>query len=296
LKKILILSENKIFKKELTTLLVTKIGKDNFEYTTVSDRSNAIMEISQKEYQGVVIDCTLTHNDLQMILKYLSTNEYYFSNIFFLSDNFSVFQEILENLNFPHLNLISLPRETASIADEIFHKVFPIDTKSIDKHYKINLEFLKVFVDSTKRVLNEFCNLEKVSHGRPYLRTIEHSIKYDLMGDIVLKSEIFEGRLKLGFQSEIYLDLINKVLMIDATEVSDDNVDFIAELVNMIYGQSKIILNETGHNFLKVIPRFELNPEDNFKYHTIVVPLNTTIGLINLEIEVVHIEGFDLSK
>lgn len=293
MKSFLVLSENREFKKELTSLVGQSHEKGQINYVTVSNRANAIAELSQKEFHAVVIDCTLLKNDLNLVLKYLSTNDYYFCHIFFLSEDFSVFEEVIKQINFPHLNLLSLPINVSNLAKNISTALFPPDTQAIDQNVKINLDFLKIFIDSSKKVLNEFCHLEKINHQRPYLKTKENQITYGVIGKIPLKSQNFDGVFTIAFTKEIYLELINKVLMLEATEVNEDILDFAGELVNMTYGQAKFILNDIGYNFVKIIPSYELNPVyvPNHKHHIVVVPLETEIGIIYIEVDVFKIQG-----
>jgi CheY-specific phosphatase CheX len=293
-KKFLILSSDQNFKKELLTELQAD-KKNKIDCTTVTTRPNAISELSQKEFDALLIHCTLDQKDLQIILKYLSTNNYFLCHIFFLSEDFKVFEEILAHLNFPHLNLVNWPINPKDLGQQIINKIYPKDTTQIDKDFKINLDFLKVFIDSTKKVLQDFCALEKVTHDKPYLLTLENTKQYSVLGKIVLNSEIFEGSFSIGFTKEIYLALINKVLMIDALEINEEILDFAAELVNMVYGQAKFTLNDTGYNFQKVIPSFEFNPTNTPKnFHVVVVPLITSLGVINIEVEVRKIKGMKL--
>lgn len=287
--RLLILSNNKEFKRELVAEVESLLKID---YKTVSTRSDAISELSSNDFNCIVIDCTLTNNDLDLILKYLSTNEYYFCHIFFLSGNFEVFDEIIKQLNFPHLNLIGAPFNIKELAEKVSQKLVLKNTVTPDEHLKINLEFLKVFIDSAKKVFKDFCNLENIQHQKPFLKSDKFLVKYKVSGEIPLKSESFDGTFKIGFEEKIYLDIINQVLMIEADKIDEEILDFSGELVNMIYGQSKLVLNETGHNFLKVLPRFDLDPKDPLtKFHTIVVPLSTNLGIIYLEIIVKTIKG-----
>ena len=292
--KLLILSDQKEFKKDLGQK-INSMAPGLVDITTVSSRGNALFELAQKEFKVIVIDCSLAQQDLELVLKYLSTNDYYFSHIFFLSENFAVFDEVIKALQFPHLNLISLPIENQKLAEQIVNKIQTKDHTVIDSNLKINLEFLKVFVDSIKRVLNEFCMLNEISHGRPFLKKAVFPIEYALIGEINLKSEVFDGIFRLGFTKSFYLDLINKVIQVDATEINDEILDFAGELVNMTYGQAKVILNENGHNFLKVIPRYEVVENKlPLRHHTIVVPINTELGELYVEIEVITIQGYKL--
>lgn len=292
MKRIFIYSDNKDYKKGLIKALKRTFSEvEEFDYSTSSNRSETIHALSLKEYHAIVIDCTLPRSDLPIILKYLSTNDYYFCHIYFLSDDFTLFDEIIQSINFPHLYLLSMPVDVERLADKISSQLFPFVEKIVDTDMRINLDFLKVFIDCTKKILSDFCLLGEVHHERPYIKTQKNKIDFALIGEIVLKSEFFEGNFKIGFTKDVYLKLINNVLMIDADEITDESVDFASELVNMIYGQAKNILNDQGHNFLKIIPRFDLNPPNIIsKYHTIVVPIIASIGTIYIEVEVISVK------
>jgi CheY-specific phosphatase CheX len=293
-KRILILSEEKSFKKDLVQKLVEEKG-DQIAYTTVSDRSNAITELTSKEFDGILIHCKLEFSDLRIILKYLSTNDYYLSHIFFLSEDFALFKNILEELHFPNIYLISLPINLNDLTQKVFSTLYPSIIKKIDKVYKLDIDFLKAFINSTKRVLTDFCGLTEVKLNKPYILDKNNPVTFSVQGMIPLESDVFIGKFIIGFTKDVYLKLINKVLMIEATEIDKDSLDFSAELVNMTYGQAKFILNDSGYDFQKVIPTHELNPAPiNNGHHVVVVPIETEIGVIHLEVEVVKIPGFVL--
>lgn len=292
MKRILILSEDKEFKKKLVHH-ITQEKKDELDYVTVSTRNSAINELVQKDYHAILISCSLEYNELKMILKYLSTNDYFLAHIFFISENFEIFHEILEQIKFPHLYLINLPISTEDLTKKILSTIYPKIATNVDKNFKINLEFLKVFIDSTKKVMNDFCMINDVAYDRPYLLTEANNPTFEIAGFIPLDSDIFQGTFLIGFKEAEYLKIIKNVLMVEAPKIDQDSMDFAAELVNMIYGQAKFILNDAGYDFKKIIPRYEVQPQSLLgKHHVVVVPFDTDVGRIFIQVQVINIPGF----
>jgi CheY-specific phosphatase CheX len=153
---------------------------------------------------------------------------------------------------------------------------------------KVNLEFLKTFVDSSKHVFESFCSLTSVTHQKPSILNKSNTKKYDLEGSIHLQSDYFEGFFYLSFSKEVYFKVLEKVLGELYTEINAGNVDFVAELVNMIYGQSKVLLNESGHNFQKVIPKFVPVPPLHVTANDVfLIPIDTDVGTIDIKVEIV---------
>ncbi len=289
MKEIIIITDNKVWKTEFIHLL-NKDQKDHpLKWTSLSKRSDIISELSNRDYDAVIIYSTLSINSQQIILKYLASNNYKNIPIFFISENFSDFKEILDHSQFPNLQLISTPVETSSIVHTI-HSVLhpPVTHDTVDTEVKINLEFLKSFVDATKYILENFCMIEDVRHQRPYLYKRDDANIHAIEGNIILKSTFFEGEFIIGFSKETYLKILKLVLDQDDTEIKSDNADFAGEIVNMIYGQAKTVLNLTGHNFEKILPTFRLNPEKkNSKFPIVIVPLESNVGPIEILIEVI---------
>jgi len=224
-----------------------------------------------------------------MIFRYITTNENFNMNIFFISENFGQFSEILKLTKFPKIHLFSAPIEYAEVIKQLRMTLFPIaKPESTDKTLKLNLEFLKTFVDSSKYIFQEFCLLQDIQHQKPMLLSDSNRKDYDIEGYIELESHLFSGMFYVCFNKETYLKVVEHVLMEQASEINPSNVDFVAEIVNMIYGQSKIALNQSGHNFKKVIPQFTVNPMPHQTTNIVtIVPIDTSMGTIDLKIELI---------
>jgi CheY-specific phosphatase CheX len=243
-----------------------------------------------KKIGNSLVDCivisaaTIPMLSIQEIFLLISKNSNSKAHIFLISEEFDQFSTILKVASFPHIHFLSAPVDFDEMANHI-HTIFhPIETSG---ESKVSLEFLKTFVDSTKHILQDFCMLQNVTHLKPTLLKKATLKKYDLEGSILLHSDMFEGYFYLSFSKKIYLGILEKVLGEVYTEVDSGNIDFAAELVNMIYGQAKVHLNESGHNFLKVFPQFSQNPSLHItKNPVFLIPIVTEIGVIDMKVEI----------
>lgn len=293
MKDILILSENKHWKAELALIFGPETKNHPFKWTFISNRTDTISELSIRYYDAIVLYSNMPVAHLEIIFKYLSSTDYKNSPIFFITDRFEDFRAIVEQQHFSNLILLSSPIETEVIAREILNRLFPKKTEGpADKSIKINIEFLKVFIDSTKYILQSFCQFQNVQHGKPFLYSAKTAQPLALEGRIELKSSFFEGQFIVGFPEKVYLEILKLVLFQEDSGITKENADFAGEIVNMVYGQAKNILNASGHNFEKVIPTFEIHPAlHESKNPIVVVPLQTDAGTIELLVEVKKINS-----
>lgn len=293
MKDILILSENKHWKAELALVLGKAAKSHPVRWTFVSKRTDTISELSIRYYDAIVLHSTMPVAHLEIIFKYLASTDYRESLIYFVSDHFEDFQGLLDQQKFTRLVLIPAPVEAETVSKEIIQRLFPVQAEGpADQKVKINLEFLKVFIDATKYILQSFCQFSEVNHGRPLLYDEKSPPKLAIEGRIELSSSFFEGQFIIGFTKEAYLEILRLVLAQEDKEITTENADFAGEIVNMVYGQAKSVLNASGHNFEKVIPTFEINPAVHSSRNPIViVPLITDAGTIDLLVEVRQIKS-----
>lgn len=293
MKDILILSENKHWKAELALVLGRAAKTNPLRWTFVSKRTDTISELSIRYYDAIVLHSNMPVAHLEIIFKYLASTDYRESPVFFVSDHFEDFKVLLDQQNFKNLVLISAPVEAEIVSKEIVQRLYPVQAEGpADQKVKINLEFLKVFIDSTKYILQSFCQFSEVNHGKPFLYDEKSPPQLAIEGRIELSSSFFEGRFIIGFTKEAYLEILRLVLAQEDKDITKENADFSGEIVNMVYGQAKNILNASGHNFEKVIPTYEINPAiHSVKNPIVIVPLITDAGTIDLLVEVRQIKN-----
>ncbi len=290
LRKILILSNNVEWRKNLAKELRTN---NKTLVTIAQNRSDAISVLSQEDQHALVIDDSYSVKDVEILLKYMSSNRSQI-HLFFVSKNFDEFKEILKVVKGFKSNLIDAPIATSNLNEIIIRTLFTIDpTSEVDRQTRMNLQFLKIFTEATKKILQDFCGLADIQHGKPKLLKKDEVIPYSVRGSIELKSDFFEGTYFIHLDQTTYLKIVNRLLLTNDKEITDENKDFAGEIVNMIYGQAKIDLNLGGYNFDKAFPKYEILPDSLNTNHSIVqLELSTNEGKIEMLIEIKKMQGF----
>ncbi len=291
-KKVLLISQDSEWRKGLA-----KEFRRDLEISVAisQSRADAISIISSDEVYSIVLDDTYTIKDIEIIFKYLKASK---SNIhvFFLSKQFENFKELLDTFKDFKIIPLNAPMIFSDIYEQVLRTALPPNPNSqIDKNLRINIEFLKIFTDSTKKILFEFCNLQNIQHEKPRLMNKGEELHSDIRGSIELSSEFFEGNYNIHFKKDIYLKIVNSLLMSNDTEINNDNKDFAGEIVNMIYGQAKMSLNLGGYNFQKAFPSFLMTPPPLIvDSSTVLLPINFDDGFIQVSIEIKKMAGYVL--
>lgn len=160
---------------------------------------------------------------------------------------------------------------------------------------KTDVTFFKPFVDGTLLTLKVQCNLDAKA-GKPFIKEPNPPDTYDIAGIIGVSSSTFSGTITLCFPKKVFLTLMNNMLGESHNEISKELEDGAAELLNIIFGQAKKVLNTNGHEIQKAIPTvisgIALKTRHMTQSHTIVLPFETQSGPFFIEIAA---EGASLS-
>lgn len=151
----------------------------------------------------------------------------------------------------------------------------------------LDATFFKPFVDATLNTLKVQCNIE-VQHGKPFVKGAQPPVKFQIAGVIGLTSDKFSGNITLCFTEKFFLALMSNMLGEEFKTITKDLEDGAAELLNIIFGSAKAILNTQGHTIQKAIPTVitgdsiattHLQPEK-----VIVLPFKADSGDFHIEI------------
>jgi chemotaxis protein CheX len=111
---------------------------------------------------------------------------------------------------------------------------------------------------------------------------------FDIAGVIGLTSEKFNGTIAICFPGSVFLTMMTNMLGETFTEITDDLSDGAAELLNIIYGQAKIVLNQQGYSIEKAIPTVVRGQNLQTRHITsnkvVVIPFVSETGEIHIEI------------
>lgn len=152
---------------------------------------------------------------------------------------------------------------------------------------KIDVRFINPVLNATVTVIGEMTSF-KVTAGKPYVKKPGER-SGDISGVVGVVSSGFRGTISLSLSDHAFLTLISKMLGEKYTAVDDENKDAIAELLNIIFGAAKKVLNENGMNIQPAIPTIVRGRNHSLSHHsqnqTIVIPFtNPELGEFRAEV------------
>ena len=147
--------------------------------------------------------------------------------------------------------------------------------------------FFRPFVEGTLNTLKVSCAVE-ATPDKPFIKGMRDQPEFEIAGVIGLTSASFTGSITLCFPSGLYLALMSNMLGEKFTEITKDLQDGAAELLNMIFGHAKVVLNKEGHAIEKAIPAViygkGLRSSHPGQAKVIVLPFKTAHGELHIEI------------
>jgi chemotaxis protein CheX len=149
---------------------------------------------------------------------------------------------------------------------------------------QIDASFFKPFVEGTLKTFKVQCKTD-ASHESPFFKGTKPEPTFAIAGVIDIASVTFTGRISLCLPEPVFLGMMERMLEEPFPEITPELQDGVAELLNMIFGQAKVTLNEQGHTIQKAIPKVVTGDELNGNgAKVIVLPFKTDLGVFHIEI------------
>ncbi len=154
----------------------------------------------------------------------------------------------------------------------------------------IDAEFVSPFITGTVTVLQTQCNMP-VTPGKPRLKTESETSNIQIAGVISLSNPAFTGTISLCFPAVVFLKLYENMVGEIHKEITSETEDGAGEILNMIFGAAKTILNDQrGFTLDRALPTIlsgeKLKLRQSGRGSTIVIPFETTAGAFHIEIMV----------
>lgn len=154
---------------------------------------------------------------------------------------------------------------------------------------QLDVEFFRPFIVGTISTLKIQCSID-AKPGKPFIKGQGEQPQFQLAGIIGIISDTFNGSIILCFPSHVFLGIMNSMLGETFATISDELQSGVAELLNIIYGSAKVVLNEQGYAIQMAIPSVVsgagLKTTHLASSPVIVIPFHTAIGEFNVEIAV----------
>lgn len=152
----------------------------------------------------------------------------------------------------------------------------------------VDVEFINPFIMATKKVMEAQAQTQ-LQPGRAYLRKASDRIPMEIAGVIGVNCADFVGTISICFRAEVFLKIYENMMGEKHETLSSELEDAAGELLNIIFGQAKTVLNDTrGYNLEKSLPTILVG--EKLKLHhqsrspAIVVPFESKAGAFHLEI------------
>tara|TARA_B110001454_G_scaffold218991_1_gene249083 strand:- start:130067 stop:130915 length:849 start_codon:yes stop_codon:yes gene_type:complete len=153
---------------------------------------------------------------------------------------------------------------------------------------KLDVSFINPFIEGAIKTLDVQCQVT-VTIDKPLLKTKDTKLpSIDILGVIGITSKAFNGNISICFPSKVFLFIMSKMLSEDYKEITKDLEDGAGEILNMIFGHAKRVLNENGHSFEKAIPAIvrakDLSVSHLNDQGSIILPFKSEAGDFYMEI------------
>lgn len=151
----------------------------------------------------------------------------------------------------------------------------------------LNMEFINPFLSATLNVLKIQAGTE-AKHGQIYLKRPTDNFVGDISGVIGIVSETFTGSVVISFPEKSFLNIISQMLGEEIKKIDQDVCDGAGEILNIIFGQAKLSLNELGYGIKTAIPSVVIGKDHSLSSQTkgpvVVVPFESNMGSFYIEI------------
>lgn len=167
--------------------------------------------------------------------------------------------------------------------DKLSEKILEICKRDPNKkRFKLDVDFINPFIESSVKTLNAMCGVKDIIAHKPYLQNEEEELNIDISGTLTITSPYFRGSIAISFTDDVYKDLVNKMLEENEENITIDNQDGAAEIINIIFGQTKAVLNNCGYKLERAIPSVMRGHNhkiyQNSKIPVLLVPFKSDAG------------------
>jgi chemotaxis protein CheX len=152
----------------------------------------------------------------------------------------------------------------------------------------VDVEFINPFIIATRTVLETQAQTP-LSPGKAYLRKPTERIPMEIAGVLGLSCAEFKGSISICFRAEVFLKIYENMVGEKHEQISSEIQDAAGELLNIIFGQAKTVLNDQkGYTLEKSLPTVlvgeRLNLHHQSRNPAIVLPFESPAGAFHLEI------------
>jgi len=155
------------------------------------------------------------------------------------------------------------------------------------KKASVDVNFLNPFIEGAIKTIKIQCDIDCIP-GKPAVKTESFNHPIDIAGVIGISSKGFIGSIAICFPQQTFLAIMSKMLGEEFEEIDSELEDGAGELLNIIFGHAKKVLNQTGHSLDKAIPTVVRGTDLKVRHITghacFIIPFKTEYGSFFIEV------------
>lgn len=257
---------------------------------TLNNRLQLAEVTTQNSIKCLFLNGNIGKRDVFYILRYfvmLKEKNDFEIPIFFTSEDFDLLQEVLVEFPLYKIQILHTPLDINDLVKKIqialLGRAQLSKNTSTQNSLNIDLEFMNVFIKTTKKIISEMAKISDLNHSPPILMSqLKAPLDIAISAKILISSIYFKGSFFIAFSRESFLNFYEIVVMEKCTEINDENKDFASELANIIYGHCKKKFSEVGLSLEMVIPSIHMGP---IKHEVVIlIPFECSLGKLYLAI------------
>lgn len=149
----------------------------------------------------------------------------------------------------------------------------------------MDVRLINPFINATINVLETMAFIT-VTAGKPYVK-VDNTATGDVSGVLGLTG-VANGTIAVTFEETCILTVVSNMFGETMTELNHEIADAVGELTNMISGQARRELEETGRVFKAAIPSVVMGKNHSIVHYTdgpkIAIPFSTGAGDFTIEV------------
>lgn len=160
-----------------------------------------------------------------------------------------------------------------------------LQVKASKAPQKIDVAYVKPFVEGATKAFEIQVKMS-LKIGKIFAKQSRYESTDAVCGIVTVDVEKFRGSITLCMGTAVFVEIYKALVGEEIKSVDKDSADAAGELMNIIYGHAKTVLNnEFGLELKPLIPMVVLSPPvESVKGTVIVIPFETPFGGLRMEI------------
>ena len=151
-----------------------------------------------------------------------------------------------------------------------------------------DVNFINPFIEGALHTLKVQCKVE-ARPGKLYKKSAAAAgYEIDIAGIIGITSPGFNGSISIAFPAATFLAIMGLMRDEKSASITPEVQDGAGEIVNIVFGFAKRVLNDKGFALEKALPSVVTGKGMNVLHvsssPTVVVPFETDVGVFQIEI------------